>query len=171
MPFLFDDDAPRRANSFLVPRHICGLKISMAPAVKTVTGIERIRDGGSLAATFVDDHGATWILFLKIKQAHHADSIERLGFDDPWLIDADPAKRPVSTDGRIYSELAGPAHPISWAEAQALVTQIAALATALTEWAARALKQLQFVVQSQGQLPPDVTRFARKGRHPGGAGA
>ena len=115
-----------------------------------------IRDGGSLAATFVDQLHAQWILLLKIELAHRERGMERPGFMAPVLIDADPAKRPMSTDGRIYSALSGPAHSISWAEAQLLVVQIAEHATSLNVWAASSLRQLQFAVDHRGQLPPDI---------------
>src|SRR5687768_11751675 len=104
----------------------------MAPVVKTVLGVEMIRDGGSLTATFLDEHGSKWVLFLKIDLAHHDSRVERRGFKEPVLIDADPAKRPMDTEGRIYSELSGPACQVTWEDAQALVAQIAKLPTELT---------------------------------------
>ena len=113
-----------------------------------------IRDGGSLAAKFRDEEVSKWILFLKIDQVHHESRVERLGFKEPVLIDADPAKRPIDIEGLIYSELSGPAHPLTWEEAEALVGQIAGLANTLTEHATRSLNQLRIVVESRGGLPP-----------------
>jgi hypothetical protein len=125
----------------------------MAPVVETVLDVETIRDGGSLAATFLDKHGAKWILFLKIDMADHEGKVERLGFKEPVLIDADPAKRRKDTERRIYSELSGPAHRLTWEDAQGLVAQIARLPTELTEWATRSLNLLRIAVDGRGSLP------------------
>jgi hypothetical protein len=120
--------------------------------------VETIRDGGSLAAGFLDERGSKWILFLKIDLADHGSEIERRGFKDPMLIDADPAKRPANTKNRIYSELSGPAHPLTWEEAQALVAQIADLPADLTEWGRSALDHLRKAIDGKGELPPGMER-------------
>ena len=52
----------------------------MVPIVKTLLDVEMIRDGGSLAASFLDEDRAEWILFLKLDQVCHEDRLERLGF-------------------------------------------------------------------------------------------
>jgi len=130
----------------------------MAPVIKAVLGVETIRDGGSLAASFLDERGSEWILFLAIDQARHDDRVERHGFKEPVLIDADPAKRPKDTEDRIYSALSGPACPLTWEDAQALVVQIAELPFEPTEWARRALDNLRAAVDSRGDLPPDMAR-------------
>ncbi len=124
--------------------------MQMAPIVKTVLGVETIRDGGSLAATFLDEHGSKWILFLKVDLVPHDSSVDRRGFKQPVLIDADPAKRPMDTEDRIYSELSGPAYQLTWEDAQALVGQVAKLATELTEWATRSLDDLRSAIDSRG---------------------
>jgi hypothetical protein len=116
--------------------------------VKMVLNIETIRDGGSLAAKFLDDDGAKWILFLKIDVARGPRS-EKKVFEEIVLIDADPTKRPKDTENRIWSELAGPALALSWAEAQALVEQIAERATNLNPWQAQSLVNLQTAVQNR----------------------
>jgi hypothetical protein len=125
----------------------------MAPVVQTVLGVETIRDGGSLAATFLDEHGSKWILFLKIDRADNEDRAERLGFKEPVLIDADPAKRPKDTERRIYSELSGPACRLTWEDAQGLVAQIAKLPIELNEWDTRSLNRLRIAVHGRGSLP------------------
>jgi hypothetical protein len=135
--------------------------MQMAPVVKTVLGVETIRDGGSLAARFLDEHGSKWILFLKIDLAHHESGVETLGFKEPMLIDADPAKRPMNTERRIYSELSGPAHQLTWEDAQVLVAQIAKLPTEPTEWATRSLNQLRIAVDSRGTPPADRARSSQ----------
>src|SRR4030095_3550303 len=132
--------------------------MQMAPVVRTVLGVETIRDGGSLAAKFLDEHGSKWILFLKIDLAHHDGRIERRGFKEPVLIDADPAKRPMDTEDRKYSELSGPACQLTWEDAQAVVAQIAKLPTELNEWATRSLDRLRIAVGSRGDFPPDMAR-------------
>lgn len=128
------------------------------PIVKAVLGVETIRDGGSLAASFLDEHGSKWILFLKIDQVLHDTSVESRGFKEPVLIDADPAKRPMDTEGRTYSELSGPAYQLTWEIAQAVVAQIANLPTDLSEWGERSLDDLRFAVDSRGDLAPDMAR-------------
>ena len=128
----------------------------MTLSVKSVVNVEMIRDGGSQAATFHDARGGEWILFLPIDQDIGAGHRERLGFKEPYLIDADLAKRPADTPGRIYSPLCGPSSPICWEEAQILVNQISALATDLNEFAGLALARIQFAVAHLGQLPPDM---------------
>jgi hypothetical protein len=45
-----------------VPEDV-GWKRSMLPTVTTVLGIEMIRDGGSLTASFHADDGSKWLLF------------------------------------------------------------------------------------------------------------
>jgi hypothetical protein len=118
--------------------------------IRTVLGVETIRDGGSLAAKFLDEHGSKWILFLKVDLAQHDSRADRRGFKEPVLIDADPAKRPMDTEDRIYSELSGPAYQLTWEDAQALVAQIAKLPTELTEWATRSFDDLRSAVDSRG---------------------
>jgi hypothetical protein len=115
--------------------------------------VETIRDGGSLAAAFLDERGSKWILFLKIDMADRKSRIERLGFKEPVLVDADPARRPKNTERRVYSELSGPARQLTWKDAQGLVAQIAKLSTELDKWGTRSLNQLRIAVQGRGSLP------------------
>ncbi|WP_316170017.1 hypothetical protein [Bradyrhizobium sp. SZCCHNRI1058] len=42
----------------------------MPPKVKTLVHAEMIRDGGSLAAEFLDDRDVEWILFLPLRQVN-----------------------------------------------------------------------------------------------------
>jgi hypothetical protein len=81
----------------------------MLPTVHRVLDVEKIRDGGSLAAHFAGDDGE-YILFIQLRSVFHSapgspTRIERLGFDHPVLIDSDPKKRPPNTDRVIYSVL------------------------------------------------------------------
>jgi hypothetical protein len=147
----------------LVPQEADGYEIHMALTVKSLLDVEMIRDGGSLAATFCDEVGSKWILLLEIDQISHESEVETLGFKKPVLIDADPAKRPMDTEGRIYSALSGPAYSLTWEEAEALVGQITELAT-LAERAARYLNQFRIAIDSRGGLPPDMARFSPIGR-------
>lgn len=130
----------------------------MAPVAKTLLGVETIRDGGSLAASFLDEHGSKWILALKIDLAGPESGVEGPGFKGPVLIDADPAKRPRDTRDRVCSELSGPAYQLTWEAAQAVVAQIAELSADLDEWAKRSLDLLRLAVGNRGYPAPDAGR-------------
>lgn len=137
----------------------------MALTVQSLLDAETIRDGGSLAATFLDTDGSKWVLFLTIEQVQHDISetrgfVEKLGFKEPRLFYADPAKRPADTENCVYGDLSGPHHPITWEEAGALVGQITKLPNSLDKWASEALGHLVFAVDNQGGLPPDRARLA-----------
>jgi hypothetical protein len=131
----------------------------MALIVKTLVSAETIRDGGSLSASFRDDRDAHWILLLPLRKAFDEGQLERLGFEQPVLIDAAPESRPADTPVRVYSVLSGPSSLLTWQEAQALTAQFTTHAAALDEWAAGALGDVCAVVASKGQLPPDMERF------------
>jgi hypothetical protein len=119
--------------------------------------VEMIRDGGSYAATFGSKSGRRYILFTRIKSIDHNETTrESIGYEQPILIDCDPTKRPPDTDKRMYSELSGPATPITWAEARAIMTLAKGLTEGLDEWRRKWLDQMTHVVTSQGGLPPDV---------------
>ncbi len=138
----------------------------MVPTVKALLDVETIRDGGSLAAFFLDDEGQKWILFLGVDLRFHQGSndnegwVERMGFKQPLLIDADPAKRPADTHYVSHSELSGPASPLAWEDAKALVGQLSELATTLNRWASEAFDHLVIAVDSRGGLRPGTPRFA-----------
>jgi hypothetical protein len=131
----------------------------MALIVKTLVSAETIRDGGSLATSFRDEQGADWILFLPLRKAFHEGQLEKLGFEDPVLIDGAPESRPADTSGRVYSVLSGPSSLLNWQEAQALTAQFITHAAALDEWAAGALNELCVAVASEGRLPLGMERF------------
>ncbi|MGJ5024242.1 hypothetical protein [Bradyrhizobium sp. SZCCHNS3002] len=127
--------------------------------VKTLLGAEMIRDGGSLAVSFCDERDAEWIVFLPFRSINHGDRMERLGFDEPLLIDASPDNRPAVSPGIQYSKLSGPNQTLTWVEAQALTMQFAARSAELGQRAAECLKMLCFAVDRQGELPPGMDRF------------
>ncbi|MGJ5151349.1 hypothetical protein [Bradyrhizobium sp. HKCCYLR1023] len=131
----------------------------MPPKVKTLVHAEMIRDGGSLAAEFLDDRDVEWILFLPLRQVNQEGRMERLGFDEPVLIDASPDKRPAGTPGITYSKLSGPSYPLSWAQAQELTAQFARCSSTLNERAASSLTKLCFAIGHDGKLPQDMERF------------
>ena len=58
------------------------LRFVMAVVVKNLISAETTRDGGSLAASFRDEHDVVWILFLKLRQVFHEGQVERLGLRD-----------------------------------------------------------------------------------------
>ncbi|WP_257167538.1 hypothetical protein [Bradyrhizobium sp. SRS-191] len=132
--------------------------------VNTLLGAEMIRDGGSLAVSFCDERNAEWIVFLPLRSIDHGDRMERLGFDEPLLIDASPENRPADSPGIQYSKLSGLSQTLSWVEAQALALELAARSAELDQRAAEYLTMLCFAINRQGELPPSMDRFLRNGR-------
>lgn len=97
----------------------------MLPAVRKVEDVELIRDGGSFAAKFESYGGARYILFVEIDPEIASLRDRKLArYNDPILIDCDPAKRPPNTATVYYSELGGPSIPISWGQARSLIAEI-----------------------------------------------
>jgi hypothetical protein len=130
----------------------------MLPTVHRVLDVEKIRDGGSLAAHFTGDSGE-YILLIQLRSVVDTapgspPRIERLGFDHPILIDCDPKKRPPDTDQVIYSVLSGPSSPVSWSEARKLLRAISNRADELngieTDW----LQEMVDVASYEGRVPP-----------------
>jgi len=113
-----------------------------------------IRDGGSLSAKFGSDNASQYILFLKIRLDPGPLKWERLGYDEPVLIDCNPEKRPPDTDRVLHSELGGPQIRVSWSEARDVVAAIARLAHGLRAWQENWLQQLLYITAHDGQLPP-----------------
>jgi hypothetical protein len=94
------------------------------PKICKALGVEMIRDGGSLSASFADESGGRHILITKIKIVDR-DKLtkERVGYEPPLLIDCDPTKRPQDTAQKHYGELSGPTIPVTWAQARSLMAQ------------------------------------------------
>lgn len=140
----------------------------MLPPLTRAVDVEMIRDGGSYAATFSDEDGGRYILFVRIK---HIDSDgttkERIGYESPVLIDCNPAKRPKNSDTRVYSALSGPATAITWAEARIMMALAKDLVPGLDEWRRKWLDQMNHVLASDGGLPPDVEAIVQVSRPPG----
>jgi hypothetical protein len=116
----------------------------MIPSIESVICIEMITDGGSLAATFQAPGGQRYWLFLKIRMRDlPSGDIERLGYADPVII-----ARP-----------AGDCIPISWQQAQSMITQIRSLVSdkLYLEW----LSLMECVITSYGEFPPRLDRILR----------
>lgn len=139
----------------------------MLPPLTRAVDVELIRDGGSYAATFSDKDGGRYILFTRIKQVDRGQNMkEIIGYEPPILIDCNPAKRPEDTDGQVYGELSGPATDVTWAEARTMMVLTKGLAEGLSEWRRKWLDQMNYVVRSNGRLPPDVEAIRQWKRHP-----
>ena len=130
----------------------------MLPEVREVEGVEMIRDGGSLAATFFDAEDARFILVFWVRFEDPEDfQIGRVRYDPPVLIDCDPAKRPVDTDTVKHSELGGPAVSMSWADARQMLAVIGDLLerqqpqARLHEFYAQRLAEMMEVAEREGQ--------------------
>ena len=136
----------------------------MLPNVRKFISIEMIRDGGSFALRFENGDGNQYILFTKIRfsdlgpakkdQHGHQQETELVGYDEPIIIDCDPAKRPQDTEKVRHSELCGPVSRVSWHQARQIIAEIGDLARGLspiqTDW----LNQITAVVQGEGHPPP-----------------
>jgi hypothetical protein len=116
----------------------------MLPAVRKVEEVERIRDGGSLGATFESDSGNRYILFVPIKNEGPTR------YSQPVLIDCDPAKRPPDTERVRYSELSGPYVFISWGQARGLLDEVTSVIGPMDRFQTQALQKMIDVVHHEG---------------------
>ena len=136
------------------------------PNLSRALDVEMIRDGGSLAATFGDEHGRRYILFSQIKVIDRDHlTRERIGYDLPVLIDCDPAKRPQDTDRIAHSELSVPASPITWEQARTLMVLTKGL-TEGGEWRRKWLELMNYVVLNDGGIPPTMETIMHVNRAP-----
>jgi hypothetical protein len=136
----------------------------MLPDVCRFISVEMIRDGGSFAAEFESSDGNQYILFTKVqfanvgppKKDEHGYHQERelVGYDEPVIIDCDPAKRPQDTEKVRYSGLSGPASPVPWDQARKIIGKIGDLAQGLSPIQASWLKRMTAVVEGEGHPPP-----------------
>ena len=120
-------------------------------SVKHLQSIELIRDGGSLAACYIDEYGAEFWLLFKVKREDgdwkpsdrsgcESASSTRVGYEEPVIV-----KRHSST----------PAEATSWSEAQAFLRE---LEPALPEARASSVKwwgAMLRVAESNGAALPD----------------
>jgi hypothetical protein len=132
--------------------------VFMLPAVHRVITVEKIRDGGSFAAEFTSD-GSEYILFIELRSIFRGPpgspaQIERLGFNQPVLIDCDPKKRPRDTDQVVHSALSGPSFPVSWSEARELLCAISGLSAGLNRIESDWLREMVDVAGHEGRVPP-----------------
>jgi hypothetical protein len=150
----------------------------MLPKVRKFISIEMIRDGGSFALKFESGDGNQYILFTKVrfsdvgpvKKDQHGDQQEKelVGYDEPVIIDCDPAKRPQDAEKVRYSELCGPESRVSWHQAREIIAKVGGLVPGLSPIQADWLNQMTAVVQSSGNPPPGSkkrslwTRASRK---------
>lgn len=123
----------------------------MLPAICRVKGVERIRDGGSFAATFESTDSNRYILFLKIRLDSPVRPHRKMTrYDQPVLIGCDPSKRPPNTAHVIYSELSGPYVSISWSQTRGLLEEISKLVKPTnplhTEW----LQDMIYIAPREG---------------------
>jgi len=136
----------------------------MLPDVHRFISVEKIRDGGSFAATFENRERNQYILFTEVhfanvgppkkdEHGHHQEK-ELVRYDEPVIIDCDPAKRPHDTEKVRYSVLGGPASRVSWDQARKIIGKIGDLAQGLSPIEAGWLKQMTAVVEGEGLPPP-----------------
>lgn len=61
---------------------------SMLPAIDAVVSVEMIRDGGSLASTFIGNNGTKYSLCFNLIQAHApSGNVIRIGFEKPLVFE------------------------------------------------------------------------------------
>jgi hypothetical protein len=121
--------------------------------VRRVVDIEMLRNGGSLSATFDDDHGERFILLIPIKRATGRSlGVSRLGYGEPALIDCNPAKRPRDTDNVRQSVLSGPAVQLSWDDARRVLRAISTLAAGLGALQSKWLQMMVDVAAREGRV-------------------
>jgi hypothetical protein len=155
-------------QTFDEPKYLPGKpSATMPPTLTRAVDVELIRDGGSYAATFCDEEGGRYILFTRIKHIERSEATkERIGYEQPILIDCNPTKRPPNTDTRMYGDLSGSSTAITWAEARAFMALTKGLAKGLDARREKWLDQMNHVVASDGGLPPDVEAIAQVRRPP-----
>src|ERR1035438_2404128 len=135
----------------------------MLPDVRSFISVEMIRDGGSFAATFESSDANRYILFTKIlfadvgapkedENGYHQER-ELIGYDEPVIIECDPAKRPQDTEKVRYSELSGPRSRIHWDQASKIIGKIGDLAHGLSPIEADWLKRMTAIVEGDGRPP------------------
>ncbi len=138
----------------------------MCLAVSKVHWIEMIRDGGSLAAKFTRVDDASNILFLKLRMENRGRPVIKgkfevtvkanLGYELPVITDCDLTKRPPDINGKVYSELSGPATLLSWSEARSFVREVERVVENLGEQPLKWFHMIIFVVDNDGCLPPGI---------------
>ena len=136
----------------------------MLPDVRRFISVEMIRDGGSFAAEFESSDGNQYILFTKVRFADvgpptkdehgYHQKREVVGYDEPVIIDCDPAKRPQDSEKVRYSALSGPASRVPWDQARKIIDKIGNLVHGLSPIQAGWLKEMTAVVVSEGHPPP-----------------
>lgn len=131
--------------------------------VRKFIHVEMIRDGGSFALKFENSEANQYLLFTKIRftnvgppfedeHGHHQER-ECTSYDQPVIIDCDPARRPQGTAGRIYSDLSGPATQVSWDQARGIISEAEPLARGLSPRHADWLKRMTAIMQGDGHPP------------------
>jgi hypothetical protein len=87
------------------------------------------------------------------KKDEHGDHQERelVGYDEPVIIDCDPAKRSQDTEKVRYSELSGPASRMPWDQARKIIGKIGDLAQGPSPIQADWLKRMTAIVEGDGR--------------------
>jgi hypothetical protein len=139
------------------------LETHMLLNVHKIVGVEMIRDGGSFAAKFETADGNRYMLFTKIQlvncgpkeedeRGYHQEK-ELADYDEPLIIDCDPANRPPDTVHRIYSDFCGPKTRITWDQARHIIDDVARLAPSLRPIQAGWLQQMVAIIHGDGHPP------------------
>jgi hypothetical protein len=110
---------------------------------------------------------ARYIPFTQIKMIDRDPlTIERVGYGQPVLIDCDPAKRPPDTDQRRYSALSGPKTLLTWDQARIFMALAKELTGGLDQSRQQWLDYMNYVVTSDGDMPPGMEIIMQVTRPP-----
>jgi hypothetical protein len=119
----------------------------MLPPVAAVIDVERIRDGGSLQASFLGTNGSTYCLLYKLVTSIDADGRPKhSGYDSPMVFERLEYRDSSSIGWRSANEV-----EISWEHAVILLRQF--LQHDLREIQARWLRIMAEVASLKGALP------------------
>lgn len=107
----------------------------MLPAISVVNSVELIRDGGSLAASFLGENGSEyWLFYRLLRRTLASGMVERLGYAKPVVVERQ----------------SGIEIEISWEHALILINQIRPLLRQIREKSART--RLRFLFRHSSGL-------------------
>jgi hypothetical protein len=121
----------------------------MLPSIALVSGVEMIRDGGSLAAVFQGPNGGEYWLFFKVRiRELPSGEAERLGYEKPV----------------VFERYVGNESEISWQHAKVLLNQMRPMLR--EESHHRWLEAMYASAEAYGLLPPGVEPILGKAIKP-----
>ena len=105
----------------------------MCPDVGVGFSIEKLRDGGSFAACFLDPQGKEWWLYIGV--VRDAAS-RRIGYEHPKILDRE----------------SGAEIGLQWAESASVLDDVANAIEGMDDSTIRSLAQMQSVIEAEGSI-------------------